>query len=99
MGRISRDEHGTPVLLADDAPLVLRTKVKPEPIPAPSHAAVTTGEALRILQRVDPRLTPDDVADLLVRNSVPRHAAWDRATVEALASAVPELRAKQRSMG
>jgi hypothetical protein len=92
---IVRDRNGTPMLVANDGPLVTGKSKSEAPsrvIPKPNHAACTTGEALAILQSVDPALTPDNVADLLTRNSLPRHACWDLQAVLALADSMAELR-------
>jgi hypothetical protein len=80
--------HGLPVVLADDGGKRESGKPGQRTVPKPANAAVTTGEALAIFQRAKPSLTADDVADLLTRNSVPRHACWDHQTVLALADAL-----------
>jgi hypothetical protein len=94
------DDHplvrdGIAPLLSDDHPLFARSP-KPEApsrvIGKPDHVAITTAEAAALLQAVDPHLTLDQVADLLTGQNIPRFAAWDLQSVQALADSLPELR-------
>src|SRR4051812_40763567 len=88
--RVVLDDRGWPVLLApgaDPAKVTLSAAMRPRGgvIYAPQHAAVTMGEALEILRGAEPKLTPDDGADLLRANAVARHVCFDHASVLAVA--------------
>ena len=89
--------NGVPVLLANDGPHITG---KAEPIPKPAQGrAITSGEAVALLRSVDPALTPDDVATLLMTNDVPRLVCWDRQVVEALADSLRRSGTTTRRLG